>query len=104
MGIDSTLAIRSYDAARRLAQPRQEASDAAGADGLSFSDALSRAAQMMEESLRAGETAMTAAASGSGDVQKLVEALSATELALETAVTVRDRVVEAYKEILRMPV
>ena len=34
----------------------------------------------------------------------LVQALAQTELAVETAVTVRDKVVEAYQEILRMPV
>ena len=34
----------------------------------------------------------------------VVEALAASELAIETAVAVRDRVVEAYQEILRMPV
>jgi flagellar hook-basal body complex protein FliE len=33
-----------------------------------------------------------------------VQALAQTELAVEAAVTVRDRVVEAYQEILRMPV
>ena len=38
------------------------------------------------------------------DPHALVQALSQTELAVETVVTVRDRVVEAYQEILRMPV
>ncbi|MEL6481991.1 MAG: flagellar hook-basal body complex protein FliE, partial [Pseudomonadota bacterium] len=46
----------------------------------------------------------TAAVNGSGDMQSLVEALTAAEMAVETAVVVRDRVVEAYQEILRMPV
>ena len=41
---------------------------------------------------------------GSADPHALVEALANTQLAVETAVTVRDRVVEAYQEILRMPV
>jgi flagellar hook-basal body complex protein FliE len=34
----------------------------------------------------------------------MVQALAETELAIETAVTLRDKVVEAYQEILRMPV
>jgi flagellar hook-basal body complex protein FliE len=38
------------------------------------------------------------------DPHALVQALAQTELAVETAVTLRDRVVEAYQEILRMPV
>ena len=41
---------------------------------------------------------------GRADPHSLVEALSATELAVETAVVLRDKVVEAYQEILRMPV
>ena len=38
------------------------------------------------------------------DAQGVVEALSQAELALQTAVTIRDRVVAAYQEILRMPI
>ncbi|GGY43857.1 flagellar hook-basal body complex protein FliE [Parvularcula lutaonensis] len=38
------------------------------------------------------------------DAQSVVEALSQAELALQTAITVRDRVVAAYQEILRMPI
>ena len=41
---------------------------------------------------------------GKADLHSVVEALAAAELAVETAVTVRDRVVEAYQEILRMPI
>jgi len=33
-----------------------------------------------------------------------VQALATSELAVETAVTLRDKVVEAYQEILRMQV
>lgn len=38
------------------------------------------------------------------DAQAVVEALSEAELALQTAVTIRDRIVAAYQEILRMPI
>ncbi|MEM0930112.1 MAG: flagellar hook-basal body complex protein FliE [Pseudomonadota bacterium] len=38
------------------------------------------------------------------DAQTVVEALSQAELALQTAVTIRDRVVAAYQEVLRMPI
>ncbi len=45
-----------------------------------------------------------AAMAGDADPHALVQALAQTELAVETAVTVRNKVVEAYQEILRMPV
>ena len=41
---------------------------------------------------------------GTADAHSVVQALAASELAIESAVTVRDKVVEAYQEILRMPV
>lgn len=41
---------------------------------------------------------------GTGDPHVLVTALSEAQLAVETVVAVRDKVVEAYMEILRMPV
>jgi flagellar hook-basal body complex protein FliE len=41
---------------------------------------------------------------GGADPHALVEALAASEMAVDTVVTVRDKVVEAYQEILRMPV
>jgi flagellar hook-basal body complex protein FliE len=56
------------------------------------------------ETLQAGEQTAQAAITGGADPHALVQALAQTELAVETAVTVRDKVVQAYQEILRMPV
>ena len=56
------------------------------------------------QTLRAGEQASLQATTGSIDPHTLVQALAQSELAVETAVTVRNKVVEAYQEILRMPV
>jgi flagellar hook-basal body complex protein FliE len=54
--------------------------------------------------LQQGENVAKAAMTGGADPHSLVTALAQTELAVETAVTVRNKVVEAYQEILRMPV
>lgn len=56
------------------------------------------------DSMRSNEETAKAGLVGKADAQAVVEALAATEIAVQTAVTVRDRVVEAYQEILRMPV
>lgn len=52
---------------------------------------------------QAEQTAVETAVSGA-DPHAMVEALANAEMVLETAVTVRDKVVEAYQELLRMPV
>ncbi|MQQ08337.1 flagellar hook-basal body complex protein FliE [Epibacterium sp. SM1979] len=54
--------------------------------------------------LQTSEQVSVQAMTGSADPHALVQALAQTELAVETAVTVRNKVVEAYQEIMRMPV
>ena len=56
------------------------------------------------QTLREGEVTAQQGLVGKADAHSVVRALAASELAIETAVTVRDKVVEAYQEILRMPV
>lgn len=46
----------------------------------------------------------TGAMTGATDTHQLVQSIAQAEVALETAVAIRDKVVEAYQEILRMPV
>ena len=54
--------------------------------------------------LKEAETVSTAFMTRGADPHSVVEALAAAELAVETASVVRDKVVEAYQELLRMPV
>ena len=41
---------------------------------------------------------------GKGNVVDVVTALSQTELAMQSMVAVRDKVISAYEEIMRMPI
>ena len=62
------------------------------------------AATAFAATMAEGESVAKSAMMGGADPHSLVRALAQTELAVETAVTVRNKVVEAYQEILRMPV
>ena len=55
-------------------------------------------------SLAGAEKQSAALMAGGADPHSVIQALAAAELAVETAVVIRDKVVEAYQEILRMPV
>lgn len=96
MDIRNTLALQAYAQSRLAAQPAP-AAETAGAAFASAVDGFAR-------TLAQGEAQARAAMTTGADPHALVMALAQTELAVETAVTVRDRVVEAYQEILRMPV
>ena len=67
-------------------------------------DAAAQSVSDFAATLAKGEETAQAALAGAADPQALVHALAQTELAVETAVTLRNKVVEAYQEILRMPV
>ncbi|WP_136635980.1 flagellar hook-basal body complex protein FliE [Pseudooceanicola onchidii] len=93
--------IRAINAAQKYANSRA-ATDPTGVPGAG--SVLGTAMSDFASTLQEGETLAKAAMVGQADPHALVQALSQTELAVETAVTVRDKVVEAYQEILRMPV
>ena len=57
-----------------------------------------------QASVRSGEATAEAALRGEADTQQVVEAMLAMESTVKVAVSVRDRFVEAYQEILRMPI
>jgi len=90
------LAQNNYAAARPATEPN--------AQGADLQQRIAGAASTFAETLRASETTAQAAMVGDADPHALVQALTQSELAIETVVTVRDKVVEAYQEILRMPV
>ena len=94
--------IRALNAAQRYAasRPATEPAPERGGMGQSAMDF----AKDFASTLKAGEDTAIASMTGDADPHALVQALAQTELAVETAVTVRNKVVEAYQEILRMPV
>lgn len=65
---------------------------------------MAQVAEQFAQTVKQGEQQAQAALTTGADPHALVTALAETKLAVETAVTVRDKVVEAYQEILRMQV
>jgi flagellar hook-basal body complex protein FliE len=55
-------------------------------------------------SMRSAETASAKQVAGKGDLIDVVTAIGAAETALDTVVAVRDRVVSAYSDIMRMQI
>lgn len=95
MDIRPSLAAQQYAATRPATTPQPEP----GGDG-----GIADMAMDFAKTLQSGEETAKAAMTGGADAHSLVQALAQTELAVEAAVTVRNKVVEAYQEILRMPV
>ncbi|MBX9701748.1 MAG: flagellar hook-basal body complex protein FliE [Acetobacteraceae bacterium] len=75
-----------------------------GTTGAGFGAALQRAMQGAVEIGHGADASATQALGGQGSVTDVVLAVARAELALQTAVAVRDRVVAAYQDVMRMPI
>lgn len=74
--------------------------EGAGGFGSMVEDLVTGTAQQM----RAAEHASAMQVAGKGDLIDVVTAIGAAETALDTMVAVRDRVVSAYTDIMRMQI
>lgn len=72
--------------------------------GTDFGDVLQRAVSGVVDSSKKAEDLSAQAIAGGGNITEVVAAVSKAELALQTTATIRDRVVQAYQQIMQMPI
>ena len=96
-------AARAY---RSVEQGGSESANAAGgaSAGQDFGSMLTRALGGVVESGHAADAQAMQALSGGGDVTSVVTAVARADLALQTTTAIRDKVVQAYQDIMRMPI
>ncbi|HET9149058.1 MAG TPA: flagellar hook-basal body complex protein FliE [Alphaproteobacteria bacterium] len=95
-----TNAINAYKAASRAASGQ-------GLDprpvGKSFSDMLGEAANAAVGDGVKAEKLSAAALLGKADYTQVITAVAKADVALQTVVTIRDKIIGAYQDILKMP-
>lgn len=107
--IDTNAALGAYaNTAGVASRGRIDGGDqiASGEDnnGISFSDYLSDKTRESIDTMEKGETMSARAVTGEADLTDVVQAVTDAELTLQTVVAVRDRMISAYQEIMRMPI
>jgi flagellar hook-basal body complex protein FliE len=76
--------------------------EAAGGGG--FAGILTKVMGDTMAQSKAAETAMANQVQGKAEMVDVVTAISSAEASLETVLAVRDQVIAAYQEIMRMPI
>jgi len=99
--INPANAIAAYSNTARAAVPTGELQPQTGQ---TFANLVATAGEQALETTKAGEAASIAAIAGKADLNDVVTAVSNAEVTLQTVVAVRDRVVGAYLDILKMPI
>lgn len=104
MAIDPLSASKAYLEAARAAQRAARESAAEAPAGADFGQMVQSAVKDVSNQLAGAERVSLAAASGRADVVDVATAVAAAETSLETVIAVRDQVIQAYQEIMRMPI
>jgi flagellar hook-basal body complex protein FliE len=97
--IDIASALRAYSAA-----PKPEAASEAKAGAPNFASVLGKTIEDTVATTKLGEKAMIDGATGKAELTDVVTAIANAESTLETIVALRDRVITAYQDIMRMPI
>jgi len=92
-------AINAYTNAARITG---NAPQTAGTE--SFGKMLQDAAGSTLDTLKQGEAASLQAVTGNADLASVTQAVTDAQVALQTVVAVRDRVISAYQDIIKMPI
>ncbi len=101
MAANMTSAIAAYANAGKIAVPGAGAQNTGGAG---FADLLKEAAGDATQALKQGEAASLQAVTGKADLAKVTEAVNNADVTLQAVIAVRDRVIQAYQDISKMPI
>lgn len=101
-------ATAAYGSAQRLiqqaAKPQTDLTALAPAGGSNFADMLAQQVQGVVDTGKVSDQMAIDMVNGKANIVDMVTALSETQIAIESMVTIRDRVISAYEEIMRMPI
>jgi len=97
-------ATKAYGAAQKSMGIDPGPGGASATPGGGFGDILKSAMTDVMKSTKNAETQMAAQVHGKAELVDVVTAISAAESSLETVMAIRDQVINAYQEILRMPI
>jgi flagellar hook-basal body complex protein FliE len=98
-----TVAANAYASLAKLIE-QPGASKAGETGGPSFGALLKDAIGNVVEAGKKSDAQTMSMASGKANVMDVVTAVAETDVAVSTLVSVRDRVIQAYEDIMRMPI
>jgi flagellar hook-basal body complex protein FliE len=96
-------AYASLSRIMELASPAA-AGKTAEAGGPSFGSLVKEAMNGVLDAGRKSDAQTVSMASGKANVMDVVTAVAETDVAVSTLVSVRDKVIQAYEDIMRMPI
>ena len=103
-GPDFGAVLNSVMNTASLGNPAATAQPVQGVAGQNFGSLLKDAMGQVNHAARVGDVQSHAMVTGKANVVDVVTAVAESEVAVSALVTVRDRVIASYEEIMRMPI
>lgn len=104
MSVDTVRAAEIYAQVAKAASEATPTEQPTDIIKPNFGAMVQTALDNTQSSLATGEAAAASVAAGDASLVDVVTAVSAAEVTLETAIAVRNRVIEAYQSIMSMPI
>jgi flagellar hook-basal body complex protein FliE len=106
MSVPFATAAAAYSNASKLIDRNllPEAAAPTNPQGLDFGKLVSEAVQSVVDSGRASDRKQVDLVNGKGNLVDVVTSVSQTQVAVQGLVAVRDRVISAYEDIMKMPI
>jgi flagellar hook-basal body complex protein FliE len=99
-----TVAANAYASLARMMERGGAEKAGQAAAGPSFGALVKEAVGSVMEAGKKSDAQTMAMSSGKANVMDVVTAVAETDVAVSTLVSVRDRVIQAYEDIMKMPI
>ena len=99
-----TVAANAYANLARILDTGGAGKSSETGDGPSFGALLKDAIRSVLDAGKKSDAQTVAMASGKANVMDVVTAVAETDVAVSTLVSVRDRVIQSYEDIMKMPI
>jgi flagellar hook-basal body complex protein FliE len=98
------MAIKAYGATQKQLESLTKGEAAAPNAGTDFGKMVQSAINNTQQSTQHAEHMMTQQVQGKAELIDAVTAVASAEASLQSVIAIRDQVISAYQEIMRMPI
>lgn len=102
--MNPAVAAGAYGSMAKIGGIQDIGAKTAGGQENSFISFLEKTARDSLDTMKSGEQMSAKAVTEEADLTDVVQAVSAAEITLQTVVSIRDRMINAFQEIMRMPI
>ena len=104
MTVDFNAALSAYSNAAKFSSNISPASESSGSGSVGFANIIGDSASGATSKLRHAESTIAKSLVKQADITDVVTAISNAEVTLRTVIQVRDKLIAAHQEIMRMPI